>query len=121
MYLFLLGNALTKRAAAHAAGRFLLCGVLFAFWEAGFPGVGGLVFVLDGDGHADVGEVLLQRDDVLVEQTDAALAGAASDGVLVIGAAVDADAAVAWRIKPEEPVPVGLDVATAVLEVVAPR
>lgn len=34
---------------------------------AGFPGEGGLVLALDGDGHADVGEVLFQRNDVLVE------------------------------------------------------
>ena len=85
-----------------------------------FPGVGGLVLVLDGDGHADVGKVLLQGDDVLVEQADAALASTARHGVLVVGAAVDADALVTGRFEPEEPVAVGLDVAAAVLEVVLP-
>jgi len=35
--------------------------------DPGFPGEGGLVLALDGDGHADVGEVLFQGDDVLVE------------------------------------------------------
>ena len=45
-----------------------------------FPVEGGLVLVLDGDGHAHVGEVLLQCDDVLIEQADATLAGASGDG-----------------------------------------
>ena len=86
-----------------------------------FPREGRLFLGLDRDGHTDVGEVLLEGDDVLVKQADAALAGAAGDGVLVVGAAVDADAAVAGRLQPEEPVSVGLDVAATVLEVVAPR
>ena len=67
----------------YAAGRFLLWFTLFPLAGVEFPGVGGLVLVLDGDGHADVGKVLLQGDDVLVEQADAALAGAARHGVLV--------------------------------------
>ena len=58
---------------------------------------------MDGDGHADVGEVLLQGDDVLVEQADAALAGAAGDGVLVVGAAMDADAHSAGKDEIDHP------------------
>ena len=94
---------------------------LLALADAGLPGVGGLALGLDSDGHADVGEVFLQGDDVLVEQADAALAGTAGNGALVVGAAVDADALVAGRFKSQEPVSVGLDVAPAVLEVVFPR
>ncbi len=88
--------------------------------DPGFPREGDLVLALDGDGHADVGEVLFQRNDVLVEQADATLAGAAGDGVLVVGAAVDAYALVAGRLQAEEPVTIGLDIATAVVEVVFP-
>ena len=87
---------------------------------AGFPGEGGLVLGLDGDGHADVGEVFLQGNNVLVEQADAALTGAAGDGVFVVGAAVDADAAPTVGVQAQEPVAVGQDVAAAVLEVVFP-
>ena len=63
-----------------------------------FPGERGLVLGLDGDGHADVGEVFLKGDDVLVEQADAALTGTAGNGVFVVGAAMDADAAVSGRL-----------------------
>ena len=87
---------------------------------AGFPREGGLVLALDGDGHADVGEMLFQGDDVLVEQADAALAGTARHGVLVVGTAMDADTLVTGRGKAQEPVPIGQDVAAAVLEVVPP-
>jgi len=92
------------------------CGLEGAF----FPGLGSSVLGLDGDGHADVGIVLFQGDDVLVEQADAALAGSAWHGVLVARAAVDADALVSWSRESEEPVPVGKDVAAAVMEVVPP-
>lgn len=88
--------------------------------DPGFPGQGGLVLALDGDGHADVGEVLFQRNDVLVEQADATLAGAAGNGVLVVGAAVDADALVARSLQTKEPVAIGLDVAAAIVKVVFP-
>ena len=87
---------------------------------AGFPGERSVVFALDGDRHADVGEMLFQRDDVLVEQTDAALTGATGNGALVVGAAVDADALEAGRGQPQEPVSVGPDVAAAVMKVVFP-
>ena len=65
--------------------------------------------------------MLLQRDDVLVEQADTALAGTPWYGALVVGAAVDADAAMAGRLQAQEPVAVGQDVAAAVPEVVLPR
>ena len=64
--------------------------------------------------------MLLEGDDVLVEQADAALAGTAWHGVLVARAAVDADALVAGCGQSQEPVAVGLDVAAPVMEVVPP-
>jgi len=76
--------------------------------------------VLDSHGHTHVGEMLLERDDILVKQADATLAGTAGDGVLVVGAAVDADTLVAGRLEAQEPVSVSQDVATSVLEVVLP-
>ena len=44
----------------------------------------------------------------------------AGHGVLVIGASMDADAAMARCLEAQEPVPVGQDAAAAVLEVVVP-
>ncbi len=85
-----------------------------------FPGVEALVFSLDDDRHTHIGIVLLERDDVLVTQTDAALASTTRHRTLIVGAAVDADATVAWRKQAQEPVPVGLDAATTILEVVLP-
>ena len=85
-----------------------------------FPGQWGGVLVLDDDGHAHVGKVLLEGDNVLVKQADAAFAGTTGNRILVIGAAVDADAAVAGCLQAQEPVPVGQNAATAVLEVVMP-
>ena len=64
--------------------------------------------------------MLFQRDNVLVEQADAALAGTAGDGILIVGAAVDAYALKAWCGQSQEPVPVGPDVAAAVVEIVFP-
>ena len=89
--------------------------------DAGFPFEWGLVFGLDGDGHADVGEVFLEGDDVIVEEADAALAGASGDWFLVVGAAVDANAFVSRGLESQEPVAVGFDVAASVMEVVFPR
>ena len=85
-----------------------------------FPGIEALCLRLDDDGHAHVGVVLLEGDDVLVAQADAALTGTARHRALVVGAAVDADAAVPRGEQTQEPVPVGLDVAAPVLEVVPP-
>ncbi len=96
-------------------------GNLYSFMlGAGFPGEWGLLLALDGDGHADVGEVLLQGDDVLVEQADAALAGSTGNSTLIVGAAVDADALVTRRGQSQEPVAVGLDAAASVVEIVSP-
>ena len=81
-----------------------------------FPGVEALVFSLDDDRHTHIGIVLLERDDVLVTQTDAALASTTRHRTLIVGAAVDADATVAWREQAQEPVPVSLDAATTILE-----
>ena len=64
--------------------------------------------------------MFLEGDDVFVEQADAAFAGTAGDGVLVVGAAMDADALMTGRFQTQEPVAVGFDAATAVLEVVMP-
>jgi len=75
---------------------------------------------LDGDGHAHVGKVLLQGDDVLVEQADAALAGTARHGVLIIRAAVDTDALVTGCSQTQKPVAIGQNVASAVMEVMLP-
>ena len=80
-----------------------------------------LFFGLDDDRHALAGIFLLQRDDVLVEQSDAALAGASGHCALVVGAAVDADAAMPGSLEPEEPVAVGQDAAPSVAKVVFPR
>ena len=41
--------------------------ILLSLAGAQFPGERGLVLVLDGDGQAHIGEMLLERDDVLVE------------------------------------------------------
>ena len=76
--------------------------------------------MLDDDRHANVGEVLLQRDDVFVEKADAAFTGTARNGALVVGAAVDADALESRGGKTQEPVSVGQDVATAVMKIVFP-
>ena len=79
-----------------------------------------MVFGLDGDGHADVGEVFLEGDDVLVAEADTALAGASGDSVLVVGAAVDADAAVSRRFQTQEPVTVGEDISATIFKVMLP-
>ena len=94
--------------------------MLFALAGVQFPFKRCLVFALNSDGHADIGKMLLQCDDVIVQQADAAFAGAAWHGVLVVGAAVDADALVAGCFQAQEPVAVGLDVAATVLEVMLP-
>ena len=49
-----------------------------------------LFLVLDVDRHLHIGKLLLQRDDVLIAQTDTAFAGTAWDAALIVGAAVDA-------------------------------
>ena len=49
-----------------------------------------LFLVLDVDRHLYIGKLLLQRDDVLIAQTDTAFTGTAWDAVLIVGAAVDA-------------------------------
>ena len=79
-----------------------------------------LLLGLDDDGHAHAGILLFQDNDVLVQQADAALAGAARHGALVVGAAVDADAAMTGGLQAQEPVPVGQDAASPVAEVVFP-
>ena len=88
--------------------------------SAGFPFKWSLFLGLDDDGHADVSEVFFERDDILVEQADAAFAGATGNTLLVIGAAMNTNAAVAGCFQTQEPMSVGLDVAASVLEVVAP-
>ncbi len=51
------------------------------------PGPHALALVLDVDRHLHIGKLLLEGDDVGVAQADAALAGAARNALLIVGAA----------------------------------
>ena len=72
------------------------------------------------DGHAYVGEGLLQVDDVLVAEAYAALAVATGHRVLVVCASVDADAGMPRCLKAQEPCAIGFNTAAPVAKVMAP-
>ncbi len=56
-----------------------------------------LTFFLHHHPHAGEGITFLQGDDILIIETDAALAGTAGNGVLIVGTAVNANAGKARR------------------------
>ena len=110
-------NLIIKKSRSMSMSRKLLgLGV-----DAGLEGQVGGVLVEDCHFHALAGVARLEVDDVVVAQTDAALAGAPRHARLIVGAAVDAYSAVSRSDQAHKPVAIGLDVATAVLEVVLPR
>ena len=66
-----------------------------------------LFFLLDDDRHAHPGILLLESDDVLVAQAYASLAGAPWHRVLVVSAAMDANAMMPRGDQSQEPSAVG--------------
>ena len=90
-------------------------------WEKStFKRIKPLLFFLHHHLHADEGILLLQGDDVLVVEADAALTGTTGDGVLIVGATMNAYAGEAWSLQPQEPVAVGQDGTATIPEIVPP-
>ena len=85
-----------------------------------FEGLETLFFLLDDDRHSHSGIFLLEGDDVGVVQADAAFACASWHAVLVVGAAMNANAVVAGRDKPQEPVAIGENGTSSIAKVVRP-
>ena len=71
-------------------------------------------------GHTYIGVGLLQVYDVRIKEPDTTFAGASRHRAFVVRASVDADTAMPRSLKAQEPVAVGKDVSTSVVEVVAP-
>ena len=75
---------------------------------------------LDNHLHPHEGKILRQVDNVVVKESDTPLASPSRDTLLVVCTAVDADALVAGRFQAVEVVPIRLDGATPVAEIVLP-
>ena len=89
----------------------------------GLMGLMGLLLLVFADVyfHADEGIVFGEVYDIVVAQADASFAGASGNGIVVAGAAVDANAGpFEIAFQPEEPFAVGRHGPATVVEIVFP-